>query len=194
MWLRRFAVSVLTLSTILASPLFASGYHYQIDVASELISNAEGNLSGMKISWLYDKPVSLLLYDSDETNPAKRNRALVRLADQIVSDLRELNYYTNLQVNGAEQQLLEVTEYELALNEDQRLKLVFFLPVSQPVSLAGKQLEIRWLDPGGAGLLLYQSADDLSIGSVTTNCQIELENFEDYGHGDLPQVARFSCQ
>lgn len=194
MRLWRFSATGFALWAVFAGPLFAAGYHYQVDVTSQLVEDSAGNLSSLKSSWLYDRSVSFFLMDDEFFRQAKRAQNMTRLAERIMSDLQEYSYYANLHIDGVNQQFTTVTEYKLELNQDKRLKLDFTLPLAQPVALAGKQIELKWLDPTGTGVLRYQSDDDVSMGSVKANCSIELENYPDARHGEVTQAVRFQCQ
>jgi len=194
MRLWRFSASGFALWAVLNGPLFAVGYHYQVEVTSHFVEDSAGNLGSLKLSWLYDGPVSLLLFDDEMSRQGERAQNLAMLADRIMSDLQEYSYYANLHVDGVSQQFATVTDYKLGLNKGKRLKLDFTLPLAQPVALAGKQIEIKWWDPNGTGALLYQSANNVSMGSVKANCNIELENYPDAEHGEVAQAARFRCQ
>ena len=189
----RFSASFFALWATLCGPLFAAGYHYQVDVSSQLVEDSAGNLSSLKLSWLYDRSVSFLLFDDEMARQSERAQNLVMLGERIVSDLQEYSFHASLQVDGASQPFVAVTDYKLRLNRDRRLQLDFTLALAQPVALAGKQIEIKWWDPTGTGALLYPSADHFSMDSAYANCSVELENYPDAEHGELSQVVRLQC-
>ena len=189
----RLLFTVLVLWAAVTAPSFAAGYHYEVDVSSQLTADSSGALSALKSSWLYDKSASFLLLDDERSNAAPRKQDLERLAERMMSDLSGFGYFANLLIAGENQDFGPVKEYSLELTGDQRIKLAFTLPLRRPVALDGKQIEIRWRDPTGTGLLLYRSADDVSLGSTALNCHTELENFPDAAHAEVPQVARIQC-
>ncbi len=178
----------------LSGPVFAGGFHYEIEVTSRLIEDAAGNLSGMQLSWLYDQPVSDVLLEGEDLSPPQRASTLTTVAGRIISDLYDYSYYAHLKLNGQVLQPVTVTTYKLDLLPDKRLKLDFTLPLVKPQALAGRQLDIEFIDPTGTGVLLYKSADRVSTGPVKTDCTIGLEAHPDYGHGEPPQTAHLSCR
>ncbi|MBF0471629.1 MAG: DUF1007 family protein [Gammaproteobacteria bacterium] len=194
MRLWHFRVTVIALWAALSNPLNAGGYHYEIDVTSQLVGDASGQLGSLQVTWLYDKHVSLILFENEEPNPFGRSKKLMLIADRIIADLHEYNYYAKLQVDGMNQPFNRVMDYKLELTDDYRLQLNFMIPLAKTVSIAGRQLEVTWLDPTGTGLLLHRSVGSLSVDKIDTNCKIELENYPDYQHGELPQKARLECQ
>lgn len=178
----------------LSGPVFAGGFHYEIDVTSRLLEDAAGNLTGMQMSWLYDQPVSEVLLEGEDLNAPQRAATLKTVAGRIIADLYDYSYYAHLTLNGQVLQPVTVTRYTLDLLPDKRLKLDFTLPLAKPQPLAGKQLDIEFIDPTGTGVLLYKSADRISTGPVKADCAIGLEAHPEYGHGEPPQTAHLRCR
>lgn len=189
-----FPVFIAALWAGLASPVSAGGFHYEIDVTSQLVEDSAGNLTGLRLGWLYDQAVSEVLLDGEDLSAGQRAATLKMVAERIITDLYDYRYYTHLKMGGQESQFVTVTDYRLDLTPDKRLKLDFLLPLAKPLTLAGKQLDIELIDPAGTGVLLYRSANDVSTGPTRANCQITLEAYPDYAHGEAPQTAHLQCQ
>ncbi|MEM7208831.1 MAG: DUF1007 family protein [Pseudomonadota bacterium] len=176
-----------------ALPVSAANYHYAVEVASEFVADSSGYLQGLKVSWLYDETVSALLTEADNMTPARFKFELKRLSERMIADLHKKNYFASLEVGGVNQAFDAIEDYTVEFTKNKRLKLDFELPLAEPFALDGQKVQIRWSDPAGIGLYLYKSSDEVSLGTIDLTCAIEVWNYPNAEHLEIPQEVKMQC-
>ena len=136
----------------------------------------------------------MLLQDEDIT-PAKRQQTLDTIADLIMTDLKGLNYFTQIKVNGKKLSVKQIKNYAIELIDDKYLRLLFTIPITQPIDLKKSTLSISLSDPNGAAMLFYDTAERIQIDkSITAKCAVKLINHDTFEHGEAAQRVDVSCQ
>lgn len=147
-------------------PAQADGFHYQISMSTRFIADAEGKLSVLGMGWTYDADVSAALIEESEITDANRVEVLKGRASDILADLFDLGYFSQLAVGGEPVDVTEVEDYGMVLGTDGRLTLSFQLPLVDPVSVKGKKVSLRMADPDGVGTLSYVNAQQVSLDAT----------------------------
>lgn len=191
-WKIAGTVAVLCLS--LARAASADGVHFWIDMNSQLISDATGKLTGVRMSWLFDKAASEALLEGENVDASHLPATLKTVAARIITDLHSRSYFTHLNIGTMPLRVAMVTDYQLNLGQDKRLKLDFLLPLSNPQPLSVKRLDIEVADPAGTTVFLYPSTQAVSTGARWADCAISLEAHRDFAPGQPAQTAHLQCR
>ncbi len=145
----------------------AGGVHYTISASTHFYTDQAGQLAGMHMNWVYDPEVSAFILDGRDTSAA----GLAQVAEDILADLDELNYFTALSIAGAPVSLSQVSEYSIKLTDQQGLQLGFQLPLAQAVAVDGKTFELVLSDPDATADINYNGVERLRLAeSLAEQC------------------------
>lgn len=181
---------------LISLPVFAGGFHYEIDVTTTFETNNENQLENLHMSWVHDKQSSkLLLAGSDLSTAEARQLTLNALAEAILKDLHKVNYLTNLEAGISRIKTAKVQDYQIQLNNEQ-VELSFRLPLKSPYSMNGtKRLKLFHEDPNGIVLLMYKTPENITFDdALKTRCQSQLAEKDFYTHGESSQIIDITCQ
>lgn len=188
------AAAVLLLG--LGGQAFAHDVHFTIDATSQLVEDTDGRLTGIRMGWLHDAPLSQMILEGEDLTEGQRAATLKVLADRLVGDLHRLDYFTHLTLDGKALPIAAVSDYQLELGEAQRLNLAFLLPLTTPQDLAGKRLDIALFDAEGVETLVYKDEGDITLGEkIKAACDLTLEKKQQGdAHGESAQVVHLQCR
>lgn len=176
---------------LLNTSAWAGGFHYTVGVSSRLLTDEQGNLTAVQMSWLHDEVVSGLLLDGQDADDA----ALQALGDRIIKDLAGLDYFTLLRLNGAPLKTAPATQHQLKLVDGNKLWLSFTLPLAQVQDIRGKVLQMTLQDKNGSAGLSYADVASIELSqSLPAVCKTELKPLEAEYHGAASQLVQVVCQ
>ncbi len=187
--LKKYIILSLFLSLFIAPSGYAH-FHYKINTTAHLQVNKKGQLAAIAMSWVYNEEVSGILLRS--------GRPLNILADDVMSDLLKLDYYTHLAFNGKKVLTNNVQTYKfekITKNKQTLLKLSFILPLKSPLYLQGNNtLAIIHTDPGASASLFYRNTNHLILGpSFSSFCTPEVKAIKDFENGEAPEIVKINC-
>ncbi|MEZ5477041.1 MAG: DUF1007 family protein [Thiolinea sp.] len=148
------------LAGLLAGPVQAGGFHYQVLTNAHWLSDGAGNLVGFDMSWLYDPEVSSVILEERERTEAGLNE----LASDMLNDLDGYGYFTEMRANGQPVQLGQTSDYQLSL-EGGQIRLDFTLPLLQAQPIAGRSFTLTLVDRDGTSGMQYPDATAASVDS-----------------------------
>ena len=143
---------------------------------SALLFNDVGQVTGLRVHWVFDEFYTVFALDGLETDDEGRPTAesLRALADLNVTSLADYDYFTKLTVDGAPADFETVSEYESFVWED-RLVLVFTVPLAEPVNPQNGRLAYAVFDPTYYIEILHVEEEPVLLeGSVPEGCAPEL--------------------
>jgi ABC-type uncharacterized transport system substrate-binding protein len=178
------------------TPVFAGGFHYEIDVTTTLETDADNNLQSLQMLWIHDeKSSALLLEGGDLSTPEIKQLTLNSLAEAMLKDLHKVGYLTNLEAGISRIKTTKAQDYQIQLDNG-KLALRFRLPLKSPYSMDGnKRLKLFHEDPKGTALLQYQTAEQIIFSdSLKTRCQSKLNDKYGYEHREASQIIEITCQ
>lgn len=146
-----------------ANPVYADGFHYQLQAATQFVGNATGELTALKMDWTYDPELTAILLEDEDLSAANQAATLQQRATDILEDLGKLGYFSTLTVDGTAVALNKVQDYQMTLTGDQSMVLSFTLPLKASVPVARKKISLRLADPDGVGTLFYKTPQDASV-------------------------------
>lgn len=145
------------------NPVLADGFHYQIQVATQLISTTTHELSAVKMDWTYDPELAAILLEDEDLSEANQATTLKQRATDILEDLFKLGYFSKLVADGQAISFNKVQDYQMVLNPDQSMTLSFQLPLQTVLPVAGKKISLSLADPDGVATLFYKNPQDASL-------------------------------
>ncbi|WP_020557920.1 DUF1007 family protein [Thiofilum flexile] len=180
-----------------AMPAYADGFHYDIDVTSELELDNEGKVMGVRQVWDYAPEITNIMLESMDVIS---DQSLDELGLDMMKDLKKLGYFVDFRVDGADINHSEVEDYDILLPSEKQLELQMFHPFAEPVDIKGKRLVIDMADPDGTGILRHASAASVNLpDALKSQCRVSLEKKQDpnnaatYVHGDPVQLVTIDC-
>lgn len=183
---------------IINAPLYAHGYQYLIQVQSSLVLNAQGELSAIEQLWRYDKPTSTLLMEDSGLKDNASPSELYALKQQLVKDLTDLAYFTELRLNGVVIPRDRVQESTLTVQQGQLL-LKLIQPLAPAVKLKG-ELVIDMADPTGAGIPYHGQPNHVVLPTaLQARCKVAIEarqslqNLNEFEHGKPAEWVKINC-
>ncbi|MEM7226474.1 MAG: DUF1007 family protein [Pseudomonadota bacterium] len=166
----------LGLATLFAALPVRAHPHAWIDLRGALLFNEAGQATGLRVNWLFDEFYTIFALDGLETDGEGRPtpQALRSLAELNVTSLADYDYFTKLTLDGQPAETLPVTEYESFVWED-RLVLVFTLPLAEPLELGDSRLTYSVYDPTYYIEILHVEEDPVVFeGAAPASCGHEL--------------------
>ena len=175
---------------LVSSQLAFAHFHYELPLETSLQANEKGELTGLNITWVYDDALTdLMLKDQKDIN---------KLATKLNNDLRLLNYFTALKLNGKGVNFSTPSSFklrEIKHKDYKNLELNFTLPLKKPVSLKGKNtLEFRHEDANASAIIYYDKADHLQLGKLKNHCKVNITEKKKFAEGEAPQTIKIFCQ
>jgi ABC-type uncharacterized transport system substrate-binding protein len=121
--------------------------HVFVVVKSELVFNAQGQVSGVRHAWTFDEMYSAFATTgiNADGKPASAEQ-LQPLAEQNVGDLAEFGYFTVVKAPGQKIELGKPEAISMSESDKKLVTLRFTVPLKKPAS-AGKALTLQVYDP-----------------------------------------------
>ena len=190
--------SALLLSTT-SSFAAGSAFHYKLDLTARLVTTENTELTGVQMSWLYDKALSETLMDGEDLSDAKREATLKKRAADILEGLKGVNYFTTIKVDGKELPLADVSQYKLNLADESRLQMNLTMPLVTAAPVKGHLLEIIISDSSAVGLATFVDSSHLKLEEpLKSTCQApqmtqsELEMIDE--HRVMSETMTIDCR
>lgn len=145
----RCALLTLALCAALVSTAVVAHPHAWIDLEITLEIDDQQRLSAMQQRWTFD-PIYSLLLTEDMPNadaPAARTEALDAMLAQLLGNIAEHGYLTELWHGDHQVDSAGVHAASLSINGDDRLVMAFTLMPEQPLHLGEAPLHYRIYDP-----------------------------------------------
>ena len=144
----RLALLAPALVMVLALPTTAAKAHPHawIDLDTRLIFDAEGRLEAVELEWLFDEFYTAFIAEEYTTAGVTPSAFLEEVAAENLANLREYDYFTDLEQNGVALALGDVRRFETGL-EGERLWLKFEIPLATPAAPADGPFTFAVYDP-----------------------------------------------
>ena len=164
--------------------------HILIDAHTELLFNAQGQLTGVTNVWDFDDAFSAFAiqgYDRNgDGNPTREE--LQPLAKVNLTSLAEYGYFTRVTVAGADIPVGVPKDY-FDVFKDERLTLRFTLPLSRPLEVRGKTIEVDVYDPAYFAAITFATNDPVRLLGAGDACGVSVHRPEPLDPGIAGQLA-----
>lgn len=190
--------SIMLLGVVFSASLYAHGYQYLIQIHSTLMLNERDELNALEQVWHYDPTTTQFLIEGVGLSKTSSDTELMALKEQLVKDLTDLAYFTELRFNGVIAARERVQESSLSLVQG-RLVLTLKQPLSPALKLKG-ELVIDMADPTGVGIPYHGQATQVLLPiALRSRCQVNIEqrqsitDLENFEHGKPAEWVKINC-
>ena len=156
-----FALTISSLFSLTTAQ--ADGFHYTIHAATKFLATPSGELQALQMDWTYEPDVAEFLLEDDDLSEGQKEATLKQRGKDILTDLHDLNYFSQLTINEQAINFAQFQDYSMTLNADGSLTLSYKLPLVAATAIAGKNIALRLADPDGVGELGYDNASKASL-------------------------------
>ena len=164
--------------------------HILIDAHTELLFNAQGQLTGVTNIWDFDDAFSAFAiqgYDrKGDGNPTQEE--LQPLAKVNLTSLAEYGYFTRVTLGGATIPFGAPKDY-FDVFKDEKLTLHFTLPLSRPLDVRGKAIEVDVYDPAYFAAITFASDGPVQLQGAGAACSTSVHRPEPLDPGIAGQLA-----
>ncbi len=183
-------IGLFALCTLLLASSSYAHFHYKINATATLYANDKQQLTAVGMAWVYDPNVSDMMLSSGQS--------INDLANGIMTDLVELDYFTQLEFNGKRIATSRPSNYQLVpikKGNQNLLKLSFVLPLQSPLFIQGNTLSIVHKDPGASASIFYHHANNIILGQTFKSlCQSRVQAIKGFAVGEAPERVRIRCK
>ena len=146
--------------------------HILIEARTELLFNAQGEVVGVGNIWDFDDAFSAYAIQGyDSKGDGKPTRAdLQPFAEINVKSLAEYDYFTRMKVDGVSVSFGHPKNYFDVFN-DEKLTLSFTLPLSKPVDIRGKTLQLDVYDPAYFAAITFAQNQPVKLVGAGAGCE-----------------------
>ena len=172
-------------------PRFALAHpHVLIDARTELLFNAQGQLTGITNIWDFDDAFSAFAIQGyDRKGDGKPTREeLQPLAKVNLSSLADYGYFTQVTLAGVKIPFGAPRDY-FDIFEHEKLTLHFTLPLALPLDVRGKVVEVDVYDPAYFAAITFAKDDPVELRSGGETCSAAIHRPEPLDPGIASQLA-----
>lgn len=152
--------------------------HVWIDLRVTLLTNEQGQLTGLRQSWRFDPFYSLLVQEELQAGGSEwaMQQREQELASQIIGNLQPHQYFTRLR-NAQGQRLAwqPVRDYTL-IQTRRRVELSFELLLETPLSLEDSAFTYQVYDPSYYIEILHVVEEGIQAGRLPSTCRVSVED------------------
>ena len=147
--------------------------HVWVKVNSELVYAPDGTVTGVRHTWTFDDMFSTYAVQGIE---AKQKGAFTReelapVAEENVSSMKELEYFTFAKADGKKAKFRDPVDYWLE-SKDEILTLRFFLPLETPAKAADLNIEV--FDPEFFIDFELAESDPVKLAGAPSACTLAI--------------------
>jgi ABC-type uncharacterized transport system substrate-binding protein len=169
-WLKIAGFSIVLLAV---NPQHAAAHpHILIEARTELLFNAQGEVVGVSNVWDFDDAFSAYAiqgYDSKGDGKPTRED-LQPFAEINVKSLAEYNYFTRMKIDGVSVSFGRPKNYfDVFANE--KLTLSFTLPLSKPLDIRGKTIQLEVYDPTYFAAITFAQKEPVKLAGADPGCE-----------------------
>jgi ABC-type uncharacterized transport system substrate-binding protein len=169
-WLK---IAGLGVAVLAANPERAAAHpHILSEARTELLFNAQGEVVGVSNVWDFDDAFSAYAiqgYDSKGDGKPTREE-LQPFAEINVKSLAEYNYFTRMKIDGVSVSFGRPKNYfDVFANE--KLTLSFTLPLSKPLDIRGKTLQLEVYDPTYFAAITFAQTQPVKLVGADAACE-----------------------
>jgi ABC-type uncharacterized transport system substrate-binding protein len=157
-----FALVVFWPGAVLSHP------HDWIDVQSQFVINQAAQLTQINQRWRFDVYFSMMTYADLMNEHGDETLGLTRYAEQMVLNLSDYGYFSNLTIDGELHEMKVPSDYKLMLDKSSDpmiLELDMIFDISSTQSLVHKSINWQVFDPTFYIAMIQE--DETSITVIT---------------------------
>lgn len=174
---RHWLVFIALLALLLVPGPATSHPHAWIDLRTQLVVDDDGQAKGLRQHWEIDPLYSLMLMEEFGAggDDGDRGEALQRLADTMLGNMAEFDYMTRLSIDGERAVWEQVQDVQLTVDDaTDSLHFRFTLLLSEPLALAGREMEYAVYDPTYYIEVLHVDDEAIDTGALGSECSVRI--------------------
>ncbi len=152
--------------------------HAWIDLQVRVLSDAQGQVTGLRQYWLLDPLYSMILLEEmrEDAHGDTLQEKLNDIGGRMIRNLKDYAYFTEMALNGKPLAVRGIDNHRLNI-ERSRLQLGFDLLLAQPVTpTAQAPLHYQIYDPTYYIEILHEAdTDAVSWDSARLHCQLQIK-------------------
>jgi len=177
--IRFFSLLSLTLLAVLSSAKQATAHPHEF-VTMRITAQFDGNghISGLLYNWTFDPFFSAYAIEGEDANKngVAEQAELDALLKNILGNIKEVNYFTAFDGNGAVPDFKEAIPIASEVNGEQQLVVTFDLPFAKPVDPKKKALRYAIYDDEFYIAMTHDpEAKAVELVNAPKNCKYDLE-------------------
>lgn len=165
----------------LVSGLFLAGGHAAahphvwIDLETKPVFDADGNVTGLEVAWIFDPFYTVFAIEDQRTEDGIDQEKLNRMVANNLQKLRPHDFFTDIRADGARVKLGPVKTFNAGLLED-KLWMHFIVTFETPVDPRVQSLSYAVYDPTFYIEITYADPAKANLDSPNApSCQAQLE-------------------
>ena len=169
------------LAAIAVPPRAQAHPHVWVTVETEILEDAQQNLTGFQHKWTFDEFYSsFAIQGMDKNNDGIYDREeLKELADVNINSLKEFGFFTFPQIAGKQVECIQPKDYWLE-HKDGMLTLHFTLPLKDPVpKLKRKDFHFAVYDPTFYVAFGFAKDQPVRMAGAHSDCKAEISKPEE---------------
>jgi len=151
--------------------------HVWATVRSEIILNADHQITGVRHSWTFDEFYSAMAVQGLDTNGdgVFSAKELEPLAEVNIKSLKDFDYFTSVHIGDADNLPLKPPENYSLDYDKSLLTLHFTLPVEKPIDTHGQQVQVDVYDPSFFVAFGFATEKPVTLaGADTKGCDAKI--------------------
>ncbi len=149
--------------------------HVWIDLETKPVFNADGNVTGLEVAWIFDPFYTVFAIEEQRTEDGVDQEGLNRMVATNLQRLRPYDFFTDIRANGAKVKLGPVETFNAGLLDD-KLWMHFVVTFETPVDPRGESLSYAVYDPTFYIEIAYADRAKANLDAASIpGCQAELE-------------------
>lgn len=165
--MRSFLPVAVGSALMLASPVAEAHPHLWVNVATEVLYDASGGVTGFRHAWTFDEGYTALAIQGLDTNGdgAYDRNELQSLAQENAESLKDFGYFTEARIEGEKLDLIEPIDYYSEYDAAKGLTFHFTLPLKASVKPGSLKLSFAVFDPSYFIAFTFTSRESVRLAS-----------------------------
>ncbi|MGB8708595.1 MAG: DUF1007 family protein, partial [Methyloceanibacter sp.] len=161
--------------------------HVWATVRSEIILNADHQITGVRHSWTFDEFYSAMAVQGLDTNGdgVFSAKELEPLAEVNIKSLKDFDYFTFVHIGNADNLPLKPPENYSLDYDKSLLTLHFTLPVEKPIDTHGQEVQVDVYDPSFFVAFGFATEAPVKLsGSAIKGCtaEVNVKSLKDFDY------------
>jgi ABC-type uncharacterized transport system substrate-binding protein len=168
-----FLVSAILLAAGWNAPARAHP-HVWVTMRSDVVFTGDGLITAINLEWSFDDNYTQMALDGLDVNGdgVYSQSELDPLTKENIASLKDYEFFTVMRVDGAKQEIGEVTEYGQIWSND-KLALHFQVPLKTPIDPRRGEFTVKVYDPDFFIAMDYVEDDPVAVlGNIPAACKL----------------------
>lgn len=149
--------------------------HVWIDLETKPVYDADGNVTGLEVAWIFDPFYTVFAIEDKMTEDGVDQEGLVQMVAGNLEKLRPHDFFTDIRAGGAKVKLGPVETFNAGVLDD-KLWMHFVVTFETPVDPRAESLSYAVYDPTFYIEIAYRDPAKANLDAAgTPGCEAQLE-------------------